>query len=258
MRGRVVAAKQFEQRSRSSSRPGWVTSSQRLGTMPQFQQRSSAASVMLPLGSAAGCGGSGSRSGVGGWQGLRARMRRRNLTVPRQTARGRRLRLSARLKRTTRLNAREGEATPRREPPSSSPSSSARPLFVEKVSLECPPQHELARRLCDLSKIDERVVGDFVSGFFRELSPSHRQTHRSIRLARLTASGRARLHRRGPRPTAANTTEGSAVAARVLASRSPARVVPGPPDLLTRVAYPSQDGPARTAAGPRGEHPNAV
>ena len=102
-------------------------------------------------------------------------MRRRNLTVPRQTARGRRLRLSARLKRTTRLNAREGEATPRREPPSSSPSSSARPLFVEKVSLECPPQHELARRLCDLSKIDERVVGDFVSGFFRELSPSHRQ-----------------------------------------------------------------------------------
>jgi len=175
MRGRVVAAKQFEQRSRSSSRPGWVTSSQRLGTIPQFQQRSSAASVMLPLGSAAGCGGSGSRSGVGGWQGLRARMRRRNLTVPRQTARGRRLRLSARLKRTTRLNAREGEATPRREPPSSSPSSSARPLFAEKVSLECPPQHELARRLCDLSKIDERVVGDFVSGFFRELSPSHRQ-----------------------------------------------------------------------------------
>jgi len=102
-------------------------------------------------------------------------MRRRNLTVPRQTARRRRRRLSARLKRTTRLNAREGEATPRREPPSSSPSSSARPLFVEKVSLECPPQHELARRLCDLSKIDERVVGDFVSGFFRELSSSHRQ-----------------------------------------------------------------------------------
>jgi hypothetical protein len=101
-------------------------------------------------------------------------MRRRNLTVPRQTARTRRRRLSARLKRTTRPNAREGEATPRREPPSSSPSSSARPLFVENLP-GVPTQHELARLLCDLSKIDERVVGDFVPGFFRELSPSHRQ-----------------------------------------------------------------------------------
>src|SRR5712691_11558241 len=35
------------------------------------------------------------------------------------------------------------------------------------------------------------------------------------------------LLRRAPRPTAANTTEGSAVAARVLASRSPATLVPG-------------------------------
>src|SRR6266511_467453 len=43
-----------------------------------------------------------------------------------------------------------------------------------EVSLNCPPQHELARLLCDLSKIDERVVGGFVSGFFPELSPSHR------------------------------------------------------------------------------------
>jgi len=48
MRGRVVAAKQFEQRSRSSSRPGEVTSNQRSGTVPQFQHRSSAASVVLP------------------------------------------------------------------------------------------------------------------------------------------------------------------------------------------------------------------
>ena len=43
-----------------------------------------------------------------------------------------------------------------------------------EVSLDCPPQHELARLLCDLSKIDERLVGGFHSGFFRELSPSHR------------------------------------------------------------------------------------
>src|SRR5512133_1368164 len=43
-----------------------------------------------------------------------------------------------------------------------------------EVSLNCPPQHELARLLCDLSKIDQRVVGGFVSGFFRELTPSHR------------------------------------------------------------------------------------
>jgi hypothetical protein len=41
-----VAAKRFEQRSRSSSSPGWVTSSQRFGTTPQFQHRSSAR-VML-------------------------------------------------------------------------------------------------------------------------------------------------------------------------------------------------------------------
>src|SRR5438093_2894370 len=43
-----------------------------------------------------------------------------------------------------------------------------------EVSLDRPPQHELARLLCDLSKIDERVVWDLVSGFFREFSPSHR------------------------------------------------------------------------------------
>src|SRR6266516_1393037 len=43
-----------------------------------------------------------------------------------------------------------------------------------EVSLNCPPQHELARLLCDPSKIDERVVGGLVSGFFCELSPSHR------------------------------------------------------------------------------------
>src|SRR5512132_1451600 len=43
-----------------------------------------------------------------------------------------------------------------------------------EVSLKCPSQHELARLLCDLSKIDERMVGGLVSGFFRELSPSHR------------------------------------------------------------------------------------
>src|SRR6266480_7934899 len=58
------------------------------------------------------------------------------------------------------------------------------PLHVEGVahggrwvdiSLNCPPQHELARLLCDLSKIDERVVGGFVSGFFCELTPSHRR-----------------------------------------------------------------------------------
>src|SRR6266576_1443828 len=47
-------------------------------------------------------------------------------------------------------------------------------LWVE-VSLNCPPQHELARLLCDLSKIGERVVGGFVSGFFCELTPSHRR-----------------------------------------------------------------------------------
>src|SRR5262249_6679511 len=43
-----------------------------------------------------------------------------------------------------------------------------------EVSLNCPPQHELARLLCDLSEIDERAVGGLVSGFFCELSPSHR------------------------------------------------------------------------------------
>ncbi len=43
-----------------------------------------------------------------------------------------------------------------------------------EVSLNCPPEHELARLLCDLPKIDERVVWDLVSGFFCELSPSHR------------------------------------------------------------------------------------
>src|SRR4029079_11178203 len=39
-----------------------------------------------------------------------------------------------------------------------------------EVSLNCPPQHALARLLCDLPKIDERMVGGFVSGFFRELT----------------------------------------------------------------------------------------
>src|SRR5947209_2634325 len=43
-----------------------------------------------------------------------------------------------------------------------------------EVSLHCPPQHELARLLCDLSKIDQWVGGGLVSGFFCELSPSHR------------------------------------------------------------------------------------
>src|SRR6185312_3649696 len=43
-----------------------------------------------------------------------------------------------------------------------------------EVSLNCPPQHELARLLSDLSKIDQRVVGGLMSGFFCELSSSHR------------------------------------------------------------------------------------
>src|SRR5262245_30101537 len=43
-----------------------------------------------------------------------------------------------------------------------------------EVSFDCPPQHELARLLCDLSKIDERIVGGFQPGFFSELTPSHR------------------------------------------------------------------------------------
>src|SRR5262245_29657865 len=43
-----------------------------------------------------------------------------------------------------------------------------------EVSLDCPPEHELARLLCDLPKIHKRVVWDLVSGFFCELSPSHR------------------------------------------------------------------------------------
>src|SRR6266487_3816470 len=43
-----------------------------------------------------------------------------------------------------------------------------------ELSLNCPPQHELARLLRDLSKIYERVVWRLVSGFFCELSPSHR------------------------------------------------------------------------------------
>jgi hypothetical protein len=45
MRGLVVRAKQFEQRSRSSSSTGEGTGSQRFGTMPQFQHRSSATTV---------------------------------------------------------------------------------------------------------------------------------------------------------------------------------------------------------------------
>src|SRR6476620_4763992 len=43
-----------------------------------------------------------------------------------------------------------------------------------EVCLNSPPQHERARLLCDLSKIDERVAGGLVSGFFCELSPSDR------------------------------------------------------------------------------------
>jgi len=48
MRGRVVAAKQFEQTSLSSSSLGAVTSNQRSGTIPQFQHRSSAVSANIP------------------------------------------------------------------------------------------------------------------------------------------------------------------------------------------------------------------
>src|SRR5262249_53417062 len=42
-----------------------------------------------------------------------------------------------------------------------------------EVSLDCPPEYELARLLPDLAEIDEWVVGGFVSGFFRELAPRH-------------------------------------------------------------------------------------
>jgi hypothetical protein len=49
MRGRVVAAKQFEQSSRSSSRSGGVTSIHRFGTIPQFQHRSTSTALTSPL-----------------------------------------------------------------------------------------------------------------------------------------------------------------------------------------------------------------
>src|SRR5215510_5366268 len=35
-----------------------------------------------------------------------------------------------------------------------------------EVSLDRPPQHKLARLLSDLSELDERAVGGFVTGFF--------------------------------------------------------------------------------------------
>src|SRR6266487_2155346 len=75
MNGIVVRAKQFEQRSRRSSSPGEVTSIQRFGTTPQFQHRSSAASVMSPP------RGLVLARVSAGWQGLRAGMRHRHLTV---------------------------------------------------------------------------------------------------------------------------------------------------------------------------------
>jgi hypothetical protein len=65
------------------------------------------------------------------------------------------------------------------------------------------------------------------------------------------------LLRRAPRPTAANTTEGSAAAGScvALACHGGSR---GPRDLLTRVAYPRQDGPRALQRGLRESIATAV
>src|SRR6266487_6228100 len=127
-----------------------------------------------------------------------------------------------------------------------------------EVSLECPPQHELARLLCDLSKIDERVVGDFVSGFFRELSPSHRQNAplntagaTDGELSRPLTSSSAAAYSRERDWGVSLGGAGSCVA---LACQGGSRAA-GPIDS-SRSSEPGW--PARTAAGLRGEHPNAV
>jgi len=167
-------------------------------------------------------------------------MRRRNLTVPRQTARTRRLRLSARLAE----RARGG----RRRLGASLPAPAHRPVRGLSSSKRSPWSAHPSTSLPDFCVICPRSMSGWLGTSCPVSSANSRRatakTHRSIRPARLTASCRARLLRRVPRPTAANATGGSALAARVLASRSPARVVPGPRDLLTRVAHPSQDGPA--------------